>query len=356
MRDAPKSHLVTENAGPARLQGRTAVHLDAPAADRQRSARALKASEIRYRRLFETAPDGILVLDGETGHVIDANPRVLELLEYAQAEVLDRPLWSIAAFKNAALTKNHFRELLDQKQVRYDDLPLESKGGRIKHVELVSTVFLADNKQLVQCRIRDVTDHLKREEEQGARAEAADLAATLTTLRTTDQATQDVTTGLINRCYLEEALPRELHRAARARVPLTVTLVALDGFHQLNEAYGPDAGDAMLREVARVLREHLRKSDMACRYRANEFVLVLPQSTPEGTVERIDQIRAALERIELFHGAQLLNGLSVSVGIATMGADGTTTRELLRAARAAVTAAKQGGGDSAEPSHTQETQ
>src|SRR5919108_1251201 len=112
MADAPKSHLVTENAGPGRLQGRTAVHLDPPAAERQRRDRALKASEIRYRRLFETAPYGILVLDAETGIVIDVNPAICKLLDIEPGDVLERPLWNVTAFKNAATTKSHFRELI----------------------------------------------------------------------------------------------------------------------------------------------------------------------------------------------------------------------------------------------------
>jgi diguanylate cyclase (GGDEF)-like protein/PAS domain S-box-containing protein len=344
MRDAMKSQLVTENAGPAKLQGRTAVHLDGQAAERQRRVRALKASEIRYRRVFETAPYGILVLDADTGVVIDANPFVCRLIGYAQPEVLDHPLWSIAAFKNAAATKNQFRELQTQ-DTHYEDLPLETKDGQIKHVELVSTLFLADGKPFVQCGIRDVTDLIKRAQEQGARQEQADLAAASSVLHSRDQATHDDVTGLVNRCYLEESLPRELHRAQRDKVSLTVTRLDLDRFPQLRDAFGGDAGDAMLREVGRVIREHLRKSDMACRYGNESFVLVLPQSTPQATVERVEQIRAALKDLELSHGAQLLNGLTASAGIATAGADGGTTRELLRAAQTALTTAQQGGGD-----------
>lgn len=328
MRDAPKSHLVTENAGPAaRMQGRTAVHLDPPAAERQRRDRALKASEIRYRRLFETAPYGILVLDGETGVVVDANPSICTLLGYEQDEMLDQPLWGIPAFKNAAETKSHFRDLVRQPHVRYDDLPLETKGRQIRHVELVSTLFLADNKQFVQCTVHDITDRVHREFEDGERAQQ-ERSATRTTRRTTDEETHDAATGLVNRWYLEEALPRELHRAARAKAPLTVTVLAVDGDHPLH--------DAMLREVGRVVREHLRKSDMACRYSDNEFVIVLPESSTSGTRERIDQIRAAVQGLEVYHGAQRLQGPVVSAGIATAGPDGTTTRSLLDAAFAAL--------------------
>ncbi|HXM37194.1 MAG TPA: sensor domain-containing diguanylate cyclase [Gemmatimonadales bacterium] len=354
MRDALKSHLVTENPGPAKLQGRTAVHLDGQAAERQRSVRALKSSEIRYRRLFETSPYGILVLDAETGVVTDANPVVCRLLGYALAEVLDHPLWSIAAFKNAAATKNQFRELQHRDRVQYDDLPLETKDGQIRHVELVSTLFLADGKPFVQCSVRDVTDRLKREEEQGARQEQADLTAARSVLYARDQATHDDVTGMVNPSYLEESLPRELHRAQRANVPLTLTRLDLDRFQGLTDAFGRDAGDAMLREVGRVIREHLRKSDMACRSGSAEFVLVLPESSSQATVDRVEQIRTALKDLELHHGDKLLNGLTVSAGIATAGVHGTTTRELLRAAQTAVTAAHEGGGDRVVLHHSEE--
>jgi diguanylate cyclase (GGDEF)-like protein/PAS domain S-box-containing protein len=344
MADSPKSHLVTENEGPGRLQGRTAVHLDAPAAERQRRARALKNSEIRYRRLFETAPYGIVVLEAETGVVVDVNPCLCTLLGYAQSEMLDQALWSIPAFRNAAQTKGHFRELLNQAHIRYEKLPVETKDGQIKHVELISTLFLADNKSFVQCTIHDVTERVKREEEEGARAAQEDLNEELDAQRTTDQATHDSATGLLNRWYLEETLPRELHRAERSKTPLTVSVLDLDRFDELNEQYGRDAGDTMLREIGRVLQEHLRKSDMACRYGGEEFVVVLG-SSPKATLGRIEQIRSALKGLEVRHGDQSLGGVTLSAGIASAGQDGSTTRELVAAAQAALATAKQGGGD-----------
>jgi diguanylate cyclase (GGDEF)-like protein/PAS domain S-box-containing protein len=353
MADAPKSHLVTENAGPARLQGRTAVHLDQPAAERQRRERALKASEIRYRRLFETAPYGIVVLDAETGVVVDVNPAISTLLGYGQGEILDHALWSIPAFKNAAATKSHFQDLVRQPHVRYDDLPLETKDGQIKHVELVSTLFLADKKQFVQCTVHDVTERVTRETEDGERAQQEIVIAT-SPRRSTDQETHDATTGLVNRWYLEETLPRELHRAERARTPLTVAVLGLDELRQISEQFGQEAGEAMLREVGRVVREHLRKSDMACRYSDTEFVLVLPESSPQATLQRVEQVRAAVRGLELFHGKQRLDGPVVSAGVATAGKDGTTTRALLDTACAALTQAKRAGGDRVVIHHPEE--
>ncbi|HLZ44292.1 MAG TPA: PAS domain S-box protein, partial [Gemmatimonadales bacterium] len=251
MPDASKSHLVTENAGPARYEGRTAVHLDRPAAERQRRDRALQAAGIRYRRLFETAPYGILVLDAETGVVVDVNPAICELLGYEQNEIVEQPLWSIPAFKNAAATRQQFRDLTRQPHLRYDDLPLETKDGQIRHVEIVSTLFAADSKQLVQCIVHDITARIAREQEDGRREEQQSLDATLSARRAIDAETHDEATGLVNRWYLEETLPRELHRAGRGKTPLTVSVLVLDD--------GPALDEAVLREVGRVVREHLRK-------------------------------------------------------------------------------------------------
>lgn len=321
MRDSPKSHLVTENAGPARHQGRTAVHLDPPEAERQRRDRASKAADVRYRRLFETAPYGILVLDAETGVVVDVNPVVCRLLDAESQDILGRPLWSLAAFKNAARANAQFSDVVRQPHTRYDDLPLETKDGAIRHVELVSTVFLADGKQFVQCTLHDITDRVRRERADGERAQQERARPTM---RTGDEQTHDQTTGLVNRWYLEETLPRELHRATRAKSPLTVTVLAAGST--------PAVDEATWREIGRIVREHLRKSDMASRYSEREVVLVLPESSPAGTRERVQQIVAAVQGLELYHGKARLNPPALRQGVATLGLDGSTAQELLEAA------------------------
>ena len=324
MRDAPKSHLVTENAGPARHQGRTAVHLDPPEAERQRRDRATKAADIRYRRLFESAPDGILVLDAETGVVVDVNPAVCQLLGNESNEMLGKALWSIPAFKNAASAKAQFSDLVRQPHTRYADLPLETTDGAIRHVELVSTLFQADGRHFVQCTLHDITDRVRRERAAGERAEQESLQASASARRAAADETHDQATGFVTRRYLEETLPRELHRAVRAKVPLTVTVLAAEP--------GPAVAEPMLREVGRVVREHLRKSDMASRYSDREFVLVLPQSSPESTRERVEQIRTAVQELELFHGKQRVTAPVLRTGVAVAGQDGSTAQELLHAA------------------------
>jgi len=119
---------------------------------------ALKSSETRYRRLFESARDGILILDAETGQISDVNPFLMEMLGYSHDEFLGKKLWEIGAFKNSDATKAAFGELQRKGYVRYEDLPLETKDGRQIAVEFVSNVYLVNHHKVIQCNIRDITE------------------------------------------------------------------------------------------------------------------------------------------------------------------------------------------------------
>ena len=114
---------------------------DSDVAERRRFEAALKASEVRYRRLFESAKDGILILDGDTGRTIDANPFLLELLEYSHSELLGKRLWEIGAFRDIAANRSAFSKLQEEEYIRYENLPLETKGHQHRHVEFISNVY-----------------------------------------------------------------------------------------------------------------------------------------------------------------------------------------------------------------------
>jgi PAS domain S-box-containing protein len=125
---------------------------------------SLQASEVRYRRLFETAKDGILVLDADTGRITDANPFLEVLLGYSHSELIGRALWEIGPFKDVAASRNAFRELQQNEYIRYEDLPLETKDHERRNVEFVSNVFLVEGARMIQCNIRDVTTRKQAEE------------------------------------------------------------------------------------------------------------------------------------------------------------------------------------------------
>jgi len=124
-----------------------------------------QALEQRYRRLFETAKDGILILDAETGMVVDANPFITEMLGYSLDDVREKYIWDLGFFKNIAANKEKFLDLQQQEYVRYDDLPLETAQGQKRHVEFVSNVYLAGNTRVIQCNIRDITEKKRLGEE-----------------------------------------------------------------------------------------------------------------------------------------------------------------------------------------------
>ncbi len=123
----------------------------------------LYASEIRYRRLFESAKDGILILDAETGKIVDVNPFLIDLLGYSKNEFIEKTIWEIGAFQDIIENKEKFLELQQSEYVRYEDLPLETSNGRRIHVEFVSNVYLVNDKKVIQCQIRDITTRKETE-------------------------------------------------------------------------------------------------------------------------------------------------------------------------------------------------
>jgi PAS domain S-box-containing protein len=137
------------------------------------SGNSLRDSEMRYRRLFETAQDGILILDAETGLITDVNPFLMVLLDYSREELVGKALWDIGLFKDIEASKIAFRQLIAEQYVRYEDLPLKTKGGQSINVEFVSNVYGVMGKRVIQCNIRDITKRKQAEhsEEQSRQAQ-----------------------------------------------------------------------------------------------------------------------------------------------------------------------------------------
>ncbi len=123
----------------------------------------LQASEVRYRRLFEAAYDGILILNAETGQITDVNPYLCKLLEYPHAEFIEKKLWEIGLFEDKDESQAAFRELQEKGYIRYEDKPLKTKSGENREVEVVSNVYREDGHHVIQCNIRDITERKRVE-------------------------------------------------------------------------------------------------------------------------------------------------------------------------------------------------
>ncbi len=132
--------------------------------ERKQADEAMKISETKYRRLFEAAKDGILLLDGETGQIIDVNPFLEEMLGLSYKEFIGKNLWELGYFKDIVSNKDNFTELQKKKYIRYEDLPLRNADGLERKVEFVSNLYEVDHRKIIQCNIRDITERKKAEE------------------------------------------------------------------------------------------------------------------------------------------------------------------------------------------------
>lgn len=176
---------------------------------RRQGDEALKISEIRYRRLFETAQDGILLLDADTGQILDVNPFLLKMLEYSHKDFLGKKLWEIGPFKDIAASRLSFSELQTNGYVRYEHLPLETKDGRLIDVEFVSNVYLVDKEKIIQCNIRDISLRKQAEEKLRKAYDEMDLRVkerTVDLFETNKQLLQEIEERKEAEASLQEAL------------------------------------------------------------------------------------------------------------------------------------------------------
>jgi diguanylate cyclase (GGDEF)-like protein len=178
-------------------------------------------------------------------------------------------------------------------------------------------------------------------------AEEAGLALSNLKLREGlhEQSVRDPLTNLYNRRFLEEYLARELARAGRKVQPLSMILIDIDHFKNINDTYGHGAGDVVLRRVGMTLQQHVRESDIACRVGGEEFSLLLPEASLQTAVQRAEDIRGAVRRMALKYENEDLGAITASFGVAAFPDHGNTLEALIRYADMALYEAKRSGRD-----------
>lgn len=176
-------------------------------------------------------------------------------------------------------------------------------------------------------------------------AEQIALAIANIRLRETlqNQSIRDSLTGLFNRRYLEEFLNQEIHRAERYQHDIGVIMVDIDFFKKFNDSFGHEAGDLVLKEVSKVIRHGIRRSDVACRYGGEEMTILLPQSSLDNAVKRAEVLRLSISKLRVQHHGHSLGNISASFGVASFPHHGNTAQTLLHAADAALYQAKAAG-------------
>lgn len=292
----------------------------------------MKTSELRYRRLFEAAQDGILILDAETGAISDVNPFLIKMLGYSREEFIKKKLWEVGAFKDVEASQKAFEALQKNEYIRYDDLPLKTKDGRLIQVEFVSNVYLVGEEKVIQCNIRDITE---RKNAQNSLIENQALLL--------EASVRDHLTGIFNRRYMEETLERELLRAIRKHLSLGLIMLDVDDFKHFNDTHGHAAGDEILREVGSLLLKHVRGEDVPCRYGGDEFIIILPDASRTVTCERAKLICECAKQFHLKFAGQVLETVTLSLGVAVFPEHGSTSAAILRAVDDALYRAKHEG-------------
>ena len=169
--DEPELKLLEELAGDVAF-GIMTLRLRA---EHERQEQALRATEVRYRRLFESAKDGILILDAGTGMIVDVNPFLIEMLGYSHEVFLGKKVWELGFLKDLFANQVNFTELQQKEYIRYEDMALETSAGRRIEVEFVSNVYLVNHQKVIQCNIRDIS--ARKRAEQALELERQKLAA-----------------------------------------------------------------------------------------------------------------------------------------------------------------------------------
>ena len=304
------------------------------AIERKRSEQRLKASEVGYRRLFETTQDGIFILDAETGKITDANPYLEQLLGYTRTEFIGKRLWEIAPFRDKKANQAAFATLKENGYISYADLPLAAKSGHDVDVEFVSNVYVVGNQRVIQCNIRDITQRKHAElllaEQQRALESANEKLEML--------AHTDGLTGLRNYRSLQELLNSEFDRSSRYQTPLSLVLLDVDKFKHFNDTFGHPAGDEVLRNVARVLQREARSTDLVARYGGEEFAVVLTNTDTVEAWIAAERFRNAIEAAPWQKRA-----VTASFGVTTKSTASINAAALINAADSALYQSKVSG-------------
>ena len=314
----------------------------------------LAASEARYRLLADNSHDVIWTLDIPSRRFTYISPSVRTLRGYAAAEALQQSLAeSLTAESAARLNEEIDRNLRRisagdrDAQVLTSELEQLCRNGDVVSTEVVCN-YLFDPDGVPRTILgitRNVSE--RKEAENALRESNHQLQLQLDEINRLqaalqEQAVRDGLTGLYNRRYLDEMLEREVSRARREGIPLSLVMLDIDHFKRVNDTYGHQAGDEVLKILAATLMADIRTEDMACRYGGEEFLILLPNMPLAAALTRAEAWREAVEALCIVHGDFPIR-FTISLGVAAYPDHGKTPDDLTRCADQALYRAKHGG-------------
>ncbi|MCK7494831.1 MAG: diguanylate cyclase [Comamonadaceae bacterium] len=292
--------------------------------------------------VFDASSEAI-VLTSPSGRIVSCNPAFLRMNGYTQAEVLGETHALISTHRDEpALYRDMWAQI--EREGRWQgELVNRRKGGGL-YTALVSINAVRDAHGALQHYVgvtRDITER-KRAEAAEREIERTLQHQATERLLLLERAIRDGLTGLHNRRYLDETLPRELARVRREGQPLSVVMVDIDNFKSINDSLGHAAGDEVIRALARTLGNCTREGDLVCRYGGEEFVVVMPGMDIEAAMTKAETLRREAAALCVHHEAAKISW-TISAGVAACPDQDGDAVALLRCADLAMYRSKSEG-------------
>lgn len=318
------------------------------------TAGQLRESEARYRMLAENSHDVIWTVDIPSRCYTYVSPSVSGMTGFAPDELVGKPfdvrLTPDSALRLAREIDLRLRRIASGDRaasVLVSEFELVCKDGAQISTEVVSS-YLLDVDGVARTILgitrniseRKAAEHALKESNRQLHARIEEIGRLQVALQ--ELAVRDSLTGLYNRRYLDETLDREVSRARREGNPLSLVMLDIDYFKRVNDTYGHQVGDEVLRTLAATLSADIRVEDVPCRYGGEEFLILLPNMPLETAMMRAEAWRAAVERLSIAHGNFQLT-FTISLGVSAYPDHGKTPDELTRCADQALYQAKHNG-------------
>lgn len=326
------------------LQAAIAIENSRLYAQAQKEILDRKLAEQRYRALFEQSHDAVMIVSFDN-KVLEVNWRTVDMLGYSFEELLSMRASDIYAYPAEGLKV--IEQLIAGQHVPIFETTLRTRNGEELIAEIsAELVYDAQGQPLhIQKIVRDITERKKNE--MALKVANTKLRSQLERIKTLqaqlrEQAIRDPLTGLYNRRFMEESLQREFALARRQGTSISVLMLDIDNFKQFNDTYGHEAGDFLLKELALLLKQAVRSSDISCRYGGEEFVIIMPGAAHKQGLQRAERLCELFARKHFnFQGQRLQS--TISIGVACYPLHGTAWQDLLKAADQALYAAKAAG-------------
>lgn len=306
------------------------VELEASFRENERITRALRSSEEKYRTLINQSLVGFGIYEKE--EIVFSNLKLAEVFGYSLEEMLlIKPMNLIAKNDRPIFSVRLQRALAGEKIEGTYVYQGVTKNNRKIFVELSSQRLYIEDRPSLIFTCLDITTRVMAE------IEIRELNEKLR-----DMSIRDGLTGLFNRRYLDEMLIRELARAQRNNMPLTLIMGDIDHFKNVNDTYGHQAGDQILINFGELMHTNSRASDICCRYGGEEFLLICPDMTQESAVKRAEQLRIGVAASSIATNGGAVS-ITASFGVAVSPQHGSEPEELIKAADEALYRAKASG-------------